>query len=219
MLPQLPLLVILVMLLERIPISAPPKKHSPGRPKVYQDGLMAKALIIMVIHCLYTAYSLLAFLELETPLTQELSGLLTDEKGRFTSQLTWERRHSVSPDELAGLIGVLRGYLERLIKPGAKQGRAAALDSTALWANGGVRHKKHREAGVFCYQVFGDRVMMVTCDRVFLAAGDLFWLLRGQFQQPLDSFEEPIVLHEVRIAHYLRVVVLHLRERKGICIR
>ena len=36
----------------------------------------------------------------------------------------------------------------RLIQPWAKQGRAAALDSTALRANGGVWHKKHREKGI-----------------------------------------------------------------------
>jgi hypothetical protein len=46
------------------------------------------------------------------------------------------------------MIGTLGRYLVRLIQPWAEQGRAAALDSTALRANGGVWHKKHREKGI-----------------------------------------------------------------------
>jgi len=36
----------------------------------------------------------------------------------------------------------------RLIQPWSQDGRAAALDSTALRAKGGVWHKKHREEGI-----------------------------------------------------------------------
>jgi hypothetical protein len=67
-----PLLVIFVLLVDRIPIIAPPKKRGPGRPKVTPDRLIVKALVIMVIRRLYSAYSLLAFLEQDTALMHEL---------------------------------------------------------------------------------------------------------------------------------------------------
>jgi hypothetical protein len=148
MLPQKPLLVTLVMLVDRIPMPPPPEKRGRGRPKVYPDRLIVKALIIMIIRRLYSAYSLLAFLEQETALTQQLRTLLTDEHGCFPSRRTWERRLKVLPDDLPGMIGRLGRYLVGLIQPWAEQGRAAALDSTALRANGGVWHKKHREKGL-----------------------------------------------------------------------
>ena len=148
MLHQKPLLVIFVLLVDRIPITAPPKKRGPGRPKVYPDRLIVKALVIMVIRRLYSAYSLLAFLEQDTALTHELRAVLTDDQGRFPCRRTWERRLDALPDSLPGLIGALGRYLVRLIRPWAKQGRAAALDSTALRAKGGVWHKKHREQGI-----------------------------------------------------------------------
>jgi len=115
---------------------------------VYPDRLIVKALIIMVVRRLYSAYSLLAFLEEDTALTCELRTLLTDEQGRFPSRRTWERRLAALPDSLPGLIGALGRYLVRLIQPWANLGRAAALDSTALRAKGGVWHKKHREQGI-----------------------------------------------------------------------
>jgi hypothetical protein len=148
MLQQKPLLVTFVMLMDRIPIPPPPKKRGRGRPKVYPDRLIVKALIIIVIRRLYTAYSLLAFLEQETALTQQLRPLLSDEQGRFPCRRTWERRLAALPNDLPGMIGSLGRHLVRLIQPWAGQGRAAALDSTALRANGGVWHKKHREKGV-----------------------------------------------------------------------
>jgi hypothetical protein len=139
---------MLVVLVDRIPMPAPPKKRGRGRPKVYPDRLIVKALIIMIIRRLYSAYSLLAFLEQETALTQQLRSLLTDEQGRFPSRRTWERRLKDLPDELPGMIGMLGRHLVRLIQPWAEPGRAVALDSTALRANGGVWHKKHREKGI-----------------------------------------------------------------------
>jgi hypothetical protein len=148
MLLEKPLLVTLVMLVDRIPMPPAPKKRGRGRPKVYPDRLMVKALIIMIIRRLYSAYSLLAFLEQDTALTRQLGALLTDEQGRFPSRRTWERRLKALPDDLPGMIGMLGRYLVRLIQPWAEQGRAAALDSTALRANGGVWHKKHREKGI-----------------------------------------------------------------------
>jgi hypothetical protein len=68
---------------------------------------MVKALVIMIIRHLYTAYSLLAFLEQETELTQQLRVLLTTPDGRFATRRTWERRRAALPDSLPGLIGSL----------------------------------------------------------------------------------------------------------------
>jgi len=56
MLQQKPLLVTFVMLIDRIPTPPPPKTRGRGRPKVYPDRLIVKALIIMVIRRLYTAF-------------------------------------------------------------------------------------------------------------------------------------------------------------------
>jgi hypothetical protein len=148
MLQPKPLLVIFIMLVDRLPMPSSPKKRGPGRPKVYPDCLIVKALIIMVVRRLYTAYSLLTFLEQDTALTRELRALLTDERGRFPCRRTWERRLEALPDSLPGLIGALGRYLVRWIQPWGKQGRVVALDSTALRANSGVWHKKHRKQGI-----------------------------------------------------------------------
>jgi hypothetical protein len=148
MLPREPLLVTLVKLVDRIPMPEPPPKRGRGRPKVYADRLIVKALVIMVIRRLYSAYSLLAFLDQDTDLTCALRAALTDEYGRFPSRRTWERRLQTLPPTLPGLVGCLGRYLVSLIQPWTHTGRAAALDSTPLRAKGGVWHKKDREAGV-----------------------------------------------------------------------
>lgn len=142
------LLVTLVGLVDQIPMPEEQKKRGRGRPKVYSDRLMVKALVIMVIRRLYTAYSLLAFLEQDTDLMHRLGELLTSEEGRFPSRRTWERRLKALPDTLPGLIGCLGRHLVVLIQPWSQSGRAAALDSTALRAKGGVWHKKHRDQGI-----------------------------------------------------------------------
>jgi len=145
---QKPLLVILVELVDCIPASPLPKKRGRGRPKTYPDRLIVKALIVMIVRRLYSAYALLAFLDQNTPLTRELRQLLTLPDGRFPSRRTWERRLKALPDSLPGLIGSLGRHLVALIQPWAQRGRAAAVDSTALRAKGGVWHKKHREQGL-----------------------------------------------------------------------
>ncbi len=148
MLPREPLLVTLVKLVERIPMPEPPPNRGRGRPPVYTDRLIVKALVIMIIRRLYSAYSLLAFLDQDTDLTRALRATLTDEHGRFPSRRTWERRLQALPEHLPGLIGCFGRYLVGLIQPWARDGRAAAVDSTALRAKGGVWHKKHRVAGI-----------------------------------------------------------------------
>lgn len=139
-------LVMLVKLVDGIPMPEAAQMKRRGRPKVYSDRLMVKALFIMIIRRLYSAYSLLTFLEQETDLTVQLRQMLT-EQGRFPSRRTWERRLAQLPDTLPGLIGCLGRHLVALIGPYKAGGRAAALDSTPLRAKGGVWHKKDREQG------------------------------------------------------------------------
>lgn len=141
------LLVTLVQLVDEIPEPSAPTQRQRGRPKVYADRLIVKALIIMIIRRLYSATSLLNFLEQETDLTHQLRDLLT-ENGRFPSRRTWERRLAALPDTLPHQIGCLGRLLVRLLQPWQQVGRAVAVDSTPLCAKGGVWHKKHRDQGI-----------------------------------------------------------------------
>lgn len=142
-----PLLVMLVRLVDCIPEPPAATQRKRGRPKVYADRLIIKALIIMIIRRLYTATSLLNFLDQETALTQQLRELLTQE-GRFPTRRTWERRLKALPDCLPQQIGCLGRLLVELLQPWQHCGRAVAVDSTPLRAKGGVWHKKHREQGI-----------------------------------------------------------------------
>jgi hypothetical protein len=108
---------------------------------------MVKALLIMIIRRLYTAYAFLAFLDQDDPLPQQLRPLLW-EHGRLPSRRTWERRRAALPHSLPGLLGCIGRHLVTLLRPWATHGRAVACDSTPLATSGGVWHKKHREQGV-----------------------------------------------------------------------
>lgn len=141
------LLVSLVQMIDRIPIPPPPAKRPRGRPVTYPDRLLLKALVIMIIRRLYTAWALLRFLDQAEPLVQQLRCLLS-EHGRFPSRRTWERRLQRLPSTLPALIGCLGRYLVQVLNPWAEQGHGAALDSTPLRAHGGVWHKQHRDQGV-----------------------------------------------------------------------
>src|SRR5262245_51523626 len=143
MITKVPLLVIFVQLIDRIPLPEAPAKGKRGRPQVYSERLILKALVIMIVRRLYTAYSLLAFLEQETSLTQELR-LCLPERGRFPDRRTWERRLAKLPANLPGLIGCLGRFLVQQLQPWGQEGQVAAIDSTPLRAKGGVWHKKDR---------------------------------------------------------------------------
>jgi Transposase DDE domain len=106
-----------------------------------------KALVIMIIRRLYTAYALLAFLDQDDAVAMRWRSLLC-ERGRFPSRRTWERRLAVLPPSLPGLIGYGGRHLVALVNPWATHGRAVAVDSTPLATGGGVWHKTHREQGV-----------------------------------------------------------------------
>jgi len=140
------ILVSLLWLVEQIPTPPPPTKRQRGRQETYSDKLFVKALIVMIIRRLYTAYALLSFLEQADPVAQQMRPLLT-EHGRFPPRRTWERRFEQLPARLPALIGCLGRHLVTLLQPWAAQGHAAAVDRTPLRANGGVWHKKHRLAG------------------------------------------------------------------------
>ena len=97
---QAPLLVMLVQLVDRLPQPAP-KQRGRGRPDYYTDRLFLKALVIMLVRRLRTAYELLAVLEQPTAEMQALRSLLTV-GDRFPSRRTWERRLSRLPTTLPG---------------------------------------------------------------------------------------------------------------------
>ena len=146
MLRQNSLLVTLVKLIDELPWPPEPAKRPRGRPKTYSDRLILKALVIMIIRRLYTAYALLRFLNQDDPVAWQLRRLL-HEHGWFPTRRTWERRLAALPPHLPGLIGCFGRQLVAVLTPWVYHGRAAAVDSTPLKTSGGVWHKKPKEAG------------------------------------------------------------------------
>jgi hypothetical protein len=138
---------MLVKLVDRTPQPPAPKKRVRGRPKVYPDRLFLKALVIMIVRRVHKVNGLLAVLDQPTPEMEALRALLMVD-GRYPARRTWERRLKAMPESLPAQIGCLGRYLVAVIQPWAQSGRAAAVDSTTLKANGGVWHKKHREQGI-----------------------------------------------------------------------
>ncbi|BCM88469.1 hypothetical protein IAD21_05437 [Abditibacteriota bacterium] len=119
-----------------------------GRPRLYEDSLFLKALVIMVVRRLTTPNELWHVLHQPTPEMVALRTLLTC-GGRFPCRRTWERRLALLPDTLPAQIAVLGRFLVEKMAPFAHSGRAVALDSTLLRAFGGfVWHKKEKEQGV-----------------------------------------------------------------------
>jgi hypothetical protein len=147
MLRQTSLLVSLVVLMDRLPWPPESPTRLRGRPKTYSEHLIMKALVIMIIRRLYTAYALLAFLAQDDAVAVRLRPLLR-EHGRFPSRRTWERRLAVLPTSLPGMMGSCGRHLVALLHPWAIHGRAVAVDSTPLATGGGVWHKTQREQGL-----------------------------------------------------------------------
>ena len=144
MVPDAPVLVSLLSLIDRIPRPAAPARR--GRPPVYSDRLFLKALVVMVLKRLPTAHALLAVLDQPTPEMRQLRELLT-EGGRFPARRTWERRLAAVPATLPAQVACLGHHLVALLGPWRDCGRAVAIDSTPLRARGGGWHQKHRAAG------------------------------------------------------------------------
>jgi len=80
------LLVSLVCLMDRVPLP-PSRQRSRGRPRVDSDRLLIKALIVMIVRRLYTAWALLAGLSQPDPVASHLRTLLT-ENGRCPCRRT-----------------------------------------------------------------------------------------------------------------------------------
>jgi hypothetical protein len=141
------ILVSLVRLVDHLPFPPPPARRKRGRQQTYSAQLIVKALVVMIIRRLYTAWALLAFLHQEDPVVEQLRPLLT-EHGQFPTRRPWERRLAALPPTLPGLIGRLGRQLVEVLNPGAQQGHGASCDSTTVRAHAGVWHKEDREAGV-----------------------------------------------------------------------
>src|SRR4051812_32836685 len=145
MVPEPSVLVALVQLIDHLPRPPPPPRR--GRPAVSSDRLFLKALVIMIVKHLPRVHTLLAVLDQPTPEMRRLRALLTEE-GRYPSRRTWERRLRTMPERLPAQIGCLGRYLVEMLTPWGDGSPLAAMDSTVLRAQGGVWHKKDREAGV-----------------------------------------------------------------------
>jgi hypothetical protein len=145
MIQQNSLLVTLVILVDSIP-SSTVARQGRGRPKTYSDKLFLKAIVIMIVKHLHRVHELLSVLEQPTAEMQSLHELLS-EKGSYPTRRTWERRLKGIPKSLPAQIGCFGRYLVAIILPWATCGRAVSIDSTILRSNGGVWHKKDREAG------------------------------------------------------------------------
>ena len=134
MVPQDSVLVMLVRLVDRIPRPPPPTRPR-GRPRIYSDRLFLKALVIMIVRRLTTAYKLLSVLAEPTAEMQTLRVLLR-EQDRWPCRRTFERRLATLPATLPAQIGCLGRYLVAAVQPWLAYARAAAIDSTVLRARG-----------------------------------------------------------------------------------
>jgi hypothetical protein len=110
------ILVSLLGLVEQLPTPPPPVKRTRGRQEFYSDTLFVKALIVMIMWRLYTAYALLSLLAQDDPVAHQLRPLLTEHR-RFSTRRTWERRFEALPARLPALIGCLGRHLVTLLQP------------------------------------------------------------------------------------------------------
>jgi hypothetical protein len=101
----------------------------------------------MIVKRLPTVPLLVAVLDQPTLEMQQVRALL-HERGRYPSRRTFERRLEAIPATLPAQIAAVGQYLVDLLCPFEQYGAAAAIDSTVLRANGGVWHKKDREANI-----------------------------------------------------------------------
>jgi hypothetical protein len=136
-----------VRLVDWLPFPPSSAQRKRGRPQTYSEQLLVKALIVMIIRRLYTAWALLAFLQHDDPVVAHLRSRLR-ENGQCPTRRTWDRRLAALPPTLPGLRGRPGRNWVTSLKPWAWPGHGAACDSTAIRAHGGVGPKKEREAGL-----------------------------------------------------------------------
>lgn len=137
-------LVRLVRSVDDIP--APPATARRGRPPVYDDRLFLQATVVMVRKRLPSVHALLAVLAEDTAEMRQVRRAPVAD-GPWPRRRTWARRPGAPADGLPAQIACLGAYLPTRPDPFRARGRAAAVDGTVLRARGGVRHKRHREAG------------------------------------------------------------------------
>ena len=137
----------LLDLIERI--EAPPREKRSvrrGRPVRYPEVVLLKAVVILVVRRLPSLHALLAVLA--EPEWAGVRARLCDARGRFPSRRTWERRlHQVSARLPEWIEQVGRVLVEGL-RLWEEDGRAVALDSTAVAARGKPWHQRQRRQGI-----------------------------------------------------------------------
>lgn len=101
----------------------------------------------MIVRHRHRVHDWLSVLDEPTAERRLVRALLT-EAGRFPTRRTWERRLNALPHTLPAQSGGLGRCVVARLDPWATDGRAVAMDSTVLRANGGVWHQTHRDQGV-----------------------------------------------------------------------
>jgi hypothetical protein len=137
-------LVSLLWLVDRMPL--PPQPGGRGRPYVYEERVILKGMVVMLVRQLPSVHSLLAVLAEPSAPLQQVCAHLRDSAGRLPSRRTWERRLAALVTRLPLLVPTLGAFLLGLLQPWPRGGQAVAIDATPLHARGGVWHRKHREA-------------------------------------------------------------------------
>jgi hypothetical protein len=139
-------LVTLVQLVSRVPSPPPAARRRRGRPPTSPHRRLLQAWVMMMVRPLHTGHARLSVGAQPTLALHTRRTWLTVD-GRFPTRRTGERRLRASPATLPAQMGCLGRALVAVIQPGARCGRAAASDSTARRARGGVWHQKDRQAG------------------------------------------------------------------------
>src|SRR6266581_4371856 len=98
------ILVSLVRMVDHLPFPPPPTRRKRGRQQTYSAQLIVKAVVVMIIRRLYTAWALRAFLHQADPVVAQLRPLLT-EHGQWPTRRTWDRRLATLPATLPGRMG------------------------------------------------------------------------------------------------------------------
>src|SRR5688572_32488965 len=131
-------LVSLVALVDTIPLPAPAPRR--GRPAVYPDRLLLKAVAATVLKRPPTVRVLLAVLAEDTPEMAHIRAVLAPDCA-WPARRTRARRLGARAAALPAQVADLRARLVGLLGPWDDCGRTVAVDSAALRARGGVRHK------------------------------------------------------------------------------
>jgi hypothetical protein len=147
---------VLVILLELVDLffayaSVPAPAPRRGRPVVYSEALIVKALVVMLVRHLQSPYALDAYLPMQTTAVQQLHPYLSLPNGQRPTRRTWERRMGQLPQRLPTLIACLGRQLPVLLQPwqqgDQEYGHTTAIDTTPIKARG-VWHSKDKQAGI-----------------------------------------------------------------------